>query len=100
MNLAEGRKSEVSFVLPTGRIRVTYNQSYGRSAEDPRKTSAAASYSLTLRPDVSVVLSRGTKRRRLLLDAKYRVDGFSKALQADQDDEDDALEATGQIQTC
>ena len=82
INLAEGRRSSVTFRLPDGHVRVTYNESYRRASMDPRDTGSAASYSLTLRPDVSIEVRRGAHRRRVFLDAKYRVDGFGPSLLA------------------
>lgn len=56
---------------------------------------SAASYSLTLRPDVSIALERGSRRSRVFLDAKYRVDGFSKAFIGDQDPDEGLGEPEG-----
>ncbi|MCX5044655.1 DUF2357 domain-containing protein [Aldersonia sp. NBC_00410] len=80
VNLAEGRKSSVAFRLPHGDVRVTYNESYRHASTDPRELGTAASYSLTLRPDVSIEVRRGSRRRRIFLDAKYRLDGFGAEL--------------------
>jgi predicted component of viral defense system (DUF524 family) len=76
INLTEGRKSSVAFRLPDGHVRVTYNESYPRARTDPRASGKAASYSLPLRPDVSIEVRCGSRCRRIFLDAKYRVDGF------------------------
>ena len=71
INLAEGRKSSVAFRLPDGHVRVTYNESYRHANTDPRALGTAASYSLSLRPDVSIEVRRGSRRRRIFVDAKY-----------------------------
>lgn len=89
VNLAEGRKSSVAFRLPDGHVRVTYNESYRHTRTDPRASGTAASYSLSLRPDVSIEVRRGSRQRRIFLDAKYRVDGFSAALMTDEDEADE-----------
>ncbi|BBZ74145.1 DUF2357 domain-containing protein [Mycobacterium paraseoulense] len=88
VNLAEGRRSSVAFLLPDGHVRVTYNQTYRHASKDPRALGTAASYSLSLRPDVSIEVRRGLSHRRIFLDAKYRVDGFSAALMSDEDEDD------------
>jgi len=95
VNLAEGRKSSVAFRLPDGHVRVMYNQSYRHSSTDPRALGTAASYSLGLRPDVTIEIQRGVRRRRIFLDAKYRVDGFSASLVNDEDDADEQLDNQG-----
>jgi predicted component of viral defense system (DUF524 family) len=71
INLVEGRKSSVVFSSPDGKVRITYNQTYRHASTDPRNRATAASYSLSLRPDVSIELRRGLRRRRIFLDAKY-----------------------------
>jgi predicted component of viral defense system (DUF524 family) len=96
VNLAEGRKSSVAFRLPDGHVQVTYNESYLHASKDPRELATAASYSLRLRPDVSIEVRRGSRRRRIFLDAKYRVDGFSAAaLVSDEDEADEQLGQQG-----
>ena len=59
------------------------------ASTDPRDLGTAASYSLSLRPDVSIEVRRGSRRRRIFLDAKYRVDGFGAALVSDEDEADE-----------
>jgi predicted component of viral defense system (DUF524 family) len=95
VNLAEGRKSSVAFRLPDGHVRVTYNESYRHASTDPRDLGTAASYSLSLRPDVSIEVRRGLRRRRIFLDAKYRVDGFSAALVSYEDEADEQPDQQG-----
>jgi len=89
INLAEGKRSSVTFRLPDGHVRVTYNESYRRASVDHRDAGSAASYSLTLRPDVSIEVARGAQHRRVFLDAKYRVDGFGPSLLGDEPEPDD-----------
>lgn len=84
VNLTEGRKSSVGFRLAGGHVRVTYNESYRHANTDPRDLGTAASYSLSLRPDVSIEVQRGLRRRRIFLDAKYRVDGLGAALMTNE----------------
>jgi len=95
INLAEHRRSSVRFAVPGGSVRVSYNETYGRQSTDPRAHGSAASYSLPLRPDVSVVVSRGDARRRVFLDAKYRIDGFGAELATGVDAGEETVEVTG-----
>ncbi len=95
VNLAEGRRSSVRFRTSRGLVRVAYNESYGPAGVDPRPGAAGASYSLPLRPDVSISVEAGTGRVRIFLDAKYRVDGLSTAFLDGQAIEDASNEPEG-----
>jgi predicted component of viral defense system (DUF524 family) len=77
VNLRRGAKSEVQFRLGASRISVAYDRTYGGTDADPRPSSRAASYSLALRPDVSIEMTAARVRRRGFVDAKYRVDRLS-----------------------
>ena len=95
VNLAEGTRSSVVFRVPQGILHVTYNRSYRRTSPDPRLGGAAGSYSVTLRPDITITLARDANRRRIFLDAKYRVDGFSKDFLVEQSGEVEPAEPEG-----
>ena len=74
VNLQRGVKSAVRFAFGQARMDVTYDRTYSRAVLDPRPSARPASYSLALRPDVSIELVTPTARMRGFVDAKYRVD--------------------------
>lgn len=94
VNLQRGTQSAVRFALRQARISVTYDRTFSGSNADPRPSARPASYSLALRPDVSIEMVTSGGRRRGFVDAKYRVDRLPRVFEdpASVVDEDEDAE--------
>lgn len=89
--LAHGRPSTVTFRVPDGVVRVMYNASFIAAGAKDEAKLADRSYSLALRPDITIEVGSGGRKVRVLLDAKYRVDSIGRVFVADPEaDGDDA----------
>lgn len=92
VSLMGGVASRVTYQSPSGwSIGVFNNRIFTPMAST---SQVARSYSVPLRPDISIEVTRGTKRRLLLLDAKYRISRYGTDLESTRTDDEQNADRT------
>jgi predicted component of viral defense system (DUF524 family) len=93
VTLERGRASAVRFKISDGLVSVLYNATFVGAGSQPGARIDDRSYSLPLRPDVTIEIERDGQCTRLLLDAKYRVDAIGRIFEGEPADEADEAQA-------
>lgn len=92
VRLMEGVASRVTYQSPAGwSVAVFNNRTFRPHAST---TEMAQSYSVPLRPDISIEVTRGAERRLLLLDAKYRISRYGPDLESTKTDDEPSTDRT------
>jgi predicted component of viral defense system (DUF524 family) len=78
--LSRGERSLVQFIVGPAMVTVAYNQTFSALSGHGSNSQRRATYSVGLRPDVTVAIDNGSTESLLLVDAKYRLDRIGPEL--------------------